>query len=83
MGGGPPGAAALRSWRDVPMAGPPGQTAPLRIPIWDPGALEALGRGSPAVCRCVVLDPNGYCPVTADVLIVPDVPGPASAPPGH
>ena len=72
LGGAMPGAGTLRSWRDVPMACPPGQTAALRVPLWNPKTLEALAAGSPAVCRCVVLDPTGYRPITADVLIVPE-----------
>jgi hypothetical protein len=86
LGGAMPGAGILRSWRDVPMACPPGQTAALRVPLWNPKTLEALAAGSPAVCRCVVLDPTGYRPITADVLIVPEgaeggAGGPAPAPP--
>jgi hypothetical protein len=79
MGGGPPWMGMLRDWQDVPMAGAPGETATLRIPIWNPGSLKTLEAGSPIVCRCSLLDPFGFRPITADILVIPEATGEAEA----
>ena len=75
MGGGPPWMGMLRDWQDVSMAGAPGETATLRIPIWNEGSLKTLQAGSPIVCRCTLLDPQGFRPITADILVVPETAG--------
>jgi len=75
MGGGPPWMGMLRDWQDVPIAGAPGQLATIRIPIWNPGTLKTLESGAPIVCRCTLLDPHGYRPITADILVIPEKPG--------
>ncbi len=72
MGGGPPWMGMMREWRDVPARLAPGEEGDVRIPLWNPDTLAALERGSPAVCRCIVIDPSGFRPITADVLIVPE-----------
>jgi hypothetical protein len=33
--------------------------------------VAALEKGAVIVCRCILLDPQGYRPITADVLVVP------------
>ncbi|MHB9131114.1 MAG: glycoside hydrolase family 2 protein [Armatimonadota bacterium] len=71
MGGGPPYMGMLREWRDVPMTGAPGETATVIVPIWNPGTLSTLESGKPVVCRCTILDPTGYRPIMADVLVSP------------
>lgn len=71
MGGGGRWLGMLREWRDVPVSGRPGERVTVRIPIWNPATRDALEKGSAVVCRCVLLDPRRYRPVTADVLVVP------------
>ena len=72
MGGGPPYMGMMREWKDVPWEGAPGTTAAVTIPIWNPGTLQALQSGKPVVCRCTVLDPDGFRPIMADVLVIPE-----------
>lgn len=71
MGGGPPYMGMLREWRDVPVAGAPGETATVRIPLWNEGSVRTLEKGAPIVCRCVFLDPSGYRTIMADILVSP------------
>jgi hypothetical protein len=63
----------MRAWRDIPVACPPGARTEVVIPIWNPQTRESLEKGSPVGCRCVLLDPGGFRPVTADILVIPDV----------
>jgi hypothetical protein len=71
MAGGMPWAGMMREWRDIPVACPPGGRTPVRVPLWNPGSVAALEKGAVIVCRCILLDPQGYRPITADVLVVP------------
>ncbi|MHB9025185.1 MAG: glycoside hydrolase family 2 protein [Armatimonadota bacterium] len=71
MGGGPPYMGQMRDWRDIPMAGAPGTTATVRVPIWNPDTQRTLEAGKPVVCRCTVLDPTGYRPIMVDVIVTP------------
>jgi len=71
MGGGGEFMGIMGRWRDVPISGAPGEVATVRIPIWNPGSMEALERGAAIVCRCILLDPDGFRPITADILVVP------------
>lgn len=71
MGGGGKWMGQMREFRDIEMSCPPGQTATLDIPIWNPGSLSALENGSPIACRLVVLDPDGFRPLTTDILVLP------------
>ena len=80
MAAGPPWMGMLGDWRDVPMSGPPGTTASVTIPIWNPETLQTLEAGKPIVCRCSVIEPSGYRPITADILVIPAVAGPPAAP---
>jgi hypothetical protein len=75
MGGGPPYMGMLREWQDVAISGGPGETAKVRVPLWNEGSVKTLAKGSPIVCRCVFLDPKGFRPVMADVLVVPEAMG--------
>jgi len=71
MAGGGKWMGSMRSWQDVPVACPPGETATVRIPIWNPQTLAGLGAGLPVVCRCTLLDPTGFRPITADIIVEP------------
>ena len=79
MTGGGKWMGQMRSYRDVPVSCPPGKTRSVRIPIWNKQTLASLEQGLPAVCRCVLLDPNGFRPVTHDILMVPEKLGGAAA----
>jgi hypothetical protein len=59
-----------RQFRDVPMSCPPGKSCEIRIPIWNDGMLAALGKGGFGLCRCSLLVPDGFRPVTVDILVV-------------
>ena len=72
MAGGPPWMCMMRNWRDVPASCPPGGEAEVTVPIWNAASREALAAGRPIVCRCIVIDPAGFRPITHDVLVVPD-----------
>lgn len=60
----------MRQFRDVPMSCAPGESAEVCIPIEDK-VLEALDQGTFGLCRCSLLDPQGFRPVTADILVLP------------
>ena len=72
MGGGGKWMGMMREYEDIPVRCKPGRNATVRIPIWNRGSLAALQQGSPACCRCVLLDPKGIRPITKDVLIIPE-----------
>lgn len=59
-------------FRDVPMSGAPGETVTIRVPIWNKDVQKALNDGGFGLCRCSLLDPSGFRPITADVLVVPE-----------
>ena len=61
-----------RRWRDIPLSCPPGATCTATVPLWNPDSLEALSQGHAIAVRCVLLDPTGFRPITADVLVVPE-----------
>ncbi len=65
--------AGTRDWRDIPVSCPPGETCTLDIPLWHPATLHSLERGIITVCRVVLLTPTGYRPITANILITPEV----------
>jgi hypothetical protein len=60
----------MRAFRDIPMRGVPGETAEIRIPL-GPEILKSLNEGSFGLCRCTLLDPRGFRPITADLLVLP------------
>ena len=61
----------MRLWKDVPISCPPGETVKVSIPIWNPQSQKALDDGLAIACRCIILDPAGFRPITADVLVIP------------
>ncbi|HEY3396634.1 MAG TPA: glycoside hydrolase family 2 TIM barrel-domain containing protein [Armatimonadota bacterium] len=71
MGGGPPYMGMMREWKDISVSCPPASTVEVTVPIWNPSSLETLEKGSPIVLRCTVLDPTGFRPLAADIVIVP------------
>ncbi|MDA0321603.1 MAG: hypothetical protein O2923_02645 [Verrucomicrobia bacterium] len=60
----------MRKFQDVGMACAPGAAAEIRIPI-DEGVLNGLQEGRFGLCRCTLLSPDGFRPVTAEILILP------------
>ncbi len=64
--------AQMRRWRDIPVQCPPGGQGQIRVPIWNEKTRADLENGQVAICRCIVLEPSGYRPVTHDVLVIPE-----------
>jgi hypothetical protein len=64
--------AMVRQYRDVPVSAAPGEVGQVKIPIWHEGSLKALESGRACLCRCHLLDPQGFRPITADILVVPE-----------
>jgi len=60
-----------REWKDIDVECPAGKTREITIPIWHKKTLEALHKGIVALCRCVLIAPDGFSPITADILIIP------------
>ncbi len=61
----------MRKFRDVEVECAPGDTGTLVIPLSE-DMRKGFAEGNWALCRITVLDPKGFCPVTADLLIVPE-----------
>lgn len=80
MAGGPPWMSMMRDWRDVPVSGAPGEDALVRIPIWNDDTRNTHDAGSPALCRCILIDPTGFRPLSADIVLVPETRGTPAAP---
>ncbi|HOL68307.1 MAG TPA: hypothetical protein PKX93_12705, partial [bacterium] len=59
-----------RDFRDFRIEAEPGETVTARIPLWEPAALKSLEENGVACCRCSLLDPTGFRPITADILIL-------------
>ena len=72
MAGGSKWMGQMRLWKDIPISCPPGDTVTVSIPIWNPQSMEALENNMPVACRCIVLDPSGFRPITADIIIIPE-----------
>jgi hypothetical protein len=60
-----------RRWRDIPVRCRPGDKAVVEIPF-EPPTRDAMQKGMPTVCRCNLLDPTGFRPITADILLIPE-----------
>ncbi len=60
----------MRHFKDVPIACAPGEKAEIRIPL-EAQTLKALENGRFVLCRCSLLDPKGFRPVTADIYVEP------------
>jgi hypothetical protein len=71
MAGGGGFMGVMRRWKDYRFDCAPGESAEIEVPIWNDVTFEALKNGQPVVCRCIVLEPSGYRPITADVVVVP------------
>ena len=77
MGGGPPYMSMLREFKDVAVDCDPMSSTEMVVPIWNPGTVATLEKGSPVSLRVTVMDPDGFRPIMADILVVPqsDEPG--------
>ena len=62
----------MRNWQDIPMDCAPGQTTTLTIPIWNESSRKVLDNGGAFLMRCILLDPNGFRPLTHDILVIPE-----------
>ncbi len=62
----------VRQFRDVKVSCAPGKTVEVKIPIWCDSLKNALDKGNFGYCRISLLDPKGFCPVKADILIIPE-----------
>ncbi|MCX5642581.1 MAG: hypothetical protein NTY10_05055 [Candidatus Omnitrophica bacterium] len=62
----------VRQFRDVKVSCAPGKTIEVKIPIWCDSLKKALNEGGFGYCRISLLDPKGFCPVKADILIIPE-----------
>ncbi|OPZ30558.1 MAG: Beta-galactosidase [Lentisphaerae bacterium ADurb.BinA184] len=69
LNGASPYMGMCRRFFDVPMACPPGERVTVRIPVADAGLRAALDDGKAALARCTLLDPSGFRPIAADVLV--------------
>ncbi len=72
MGGGGKWMGQMREYRDISVRCAPGQRTTATIPIWNKASAAALKNGSPFCCRCIVLDPDGFRPITKDILVIPE-----------
>jgi len=64
--------SCVRKFRDVPLSCKPGETITARFPIWSPHVKTALDKGRFGYFRINVIDPFGFCPLKADILIIPE-----------
>ncbi len=62
----------VRQFRDVKISCAPGKTVEVKIPVWCDSLKKALDKGNFGYCRISLLDPKGFCPVKADILIIPE-----------
>ena len=62
----------VRQFRDVKVSCAPGKTVEVKIPVWCDSLKNALDKGNFGYCRISLLDPKGFCPVKADILIIPE-----------
>ena len=79
MAGGGRWMSMMRQFRDIAVSCPPGAKTEVRIPIWNEESLKGLEGGQPVICRCHLLDPRGFRPITHDILVVPEQIGGAEA----
>ncbi len=62
----------LRQYRDIDVECAPGETVEVCIPIWSEALKKSLNDGGWGLCRVTMLDPAGFCPLTADILVMPE-----------
>ena len=71
MGGGGRWMTMMRGFQDVPVSCRPGETKSISIPLWNKDSLKGLENGTPVIVRCHLLDPRGFRPITADIMVLP------------
>jgi len=59
-----------REFRDIRVDCQPGEKVTVRIPLWEVSALKSLEENGVALCRINLLDPTGFRPITADIIIL-------------
>jgi hypothetical protein len=62
----------LRQIKDVEVDCEPGKSVEVKIPVWNKAFKGALEDGNFGLCRVTLLDPKGFCPITADILVIPE-----------
>ncbi len=61
-----------RQFRELPVQCAPGETVEVQVPIWNEGVLNGLKGGGFGLCRVCLMDPSGFRPITADILMFPE-----------
>ncbi|MCF7855692.1 MAG: hypothetical protein K9N51_12905 [Candidatus Pacebacteria bacterium] len=61
----------MSRFADVDISCPPGAKTEVCIPL-EKGPLDSLDGGKHALVRCSLLDPSGFRPITADIIVVPE-----------
>jgi hypothetical protein len=61
----------MRKFTDVPIACAPGEKAEIVIPLSE-GVVKGLDNGTPGLVRCTLLAPDGFRPITAEIIVVPE-----------
>ncbi len=72
MSGGGRYMGMMREWRDVHVTCAPGHDVTVHVPIWNESSRKSLADGSAIACRCILLEPNGFRPITWDVIVMPE-----------
>jgi hypothetical protein len=72
MGGGPPYMSMLREFKDIPVQCAPMSSTEMAVPLWSENTKTTLEKGNPATLRVTVIDPDGFRPLMADLMIVPE-----------
>mgnify|MGYP006301865959 FL=1 len=61
----------MRKFHDIPISCAPGEETEIVIPLKGP-ALKSLRQNQLALVRCHLLDPSGFRPVTAEIIVTPE-----------
>ena len=64
--------AMQRTFEDIPMACPPGETRSVSIPVWNQNVRNAFDKGNYGICRIALLDPKGFRVIAHDILVIPE-----------
>ena len=62
----------MREWQDVKVDCLPGETVKVSIPILKNDVKDGLDNDNLALMRIFLIDPKGFRPTTADILIMPE-----------
>jgi len=62
----------MREWQDIKVACPPGETVKVSIPVWNDDIKESLNDDNLALFRVFLIDPKGFRPTVADILVMPE-----------